>query len=270
MAHGFGGTMQMWLAQYAERFCAAGYVVLMFDYRGFGASEGQPRQWLDPAREQQDWHSAIAYARSLPQVDAERIVLWGTSFSGGLVVDVAARDPGIAAIVCQCPMMDGQAAALNALQVSGVAQTMKLALLALRDTAGAALGRAPLYLPIIAAPGALGAMTTADAWQCHQTQLGTVADFVNLVTARTMLAVPLYRPLRAAHRVRCPALIQICSRDSVAPAASAQAAAERMADAQVKHYDVGHFDIYFGAAFERSVTDQLEFLRRVVPSSTQP
>ncbi len=92
MAHGLGGTRTAGLAPYAERFAAAGFGALVFDYRHFGDSEGDPRQLVSIRRQLQDWQSAIAFARGLPGVDPDRIALWGSSFSGGHVIVTAARD----------------------------------------------------------------------------------------------------------------------------------------------------------------------------------
>jgi pimeloyl-ACP methyl ester carboxylesterase len=93
---------------YAERFAAAGLAALVFDYRNFGASEGEPRQLLDIGMQQEDWLAAIARARGLDKVDPERIALWGTSHSGGHAVALAAREPRIAAaVVAQVPFADG-------------------------------------------------------------------------------------------------------------------------------------------------------------------
>src|SRR5919201_2030951 len=69
MAHGLGGVREMRLDAYAERFAAAGYACLVFDYRHFGASGGQPRQLLSIRRQLQDWRAAVAYARSRPETD---------------------------------------------------------------------------------------------------------------------------------------------------------------------------------------------------------
>src|SRR5512139_822290 len=80
MAHGFGGTRDASLEPYALRFAAAGMHVLLFDYRHFGASDGEPRQLLSVKRQLQDYAAAVAFARSLPGVDAARVAVWGTSF----------------------------------------------------------------------------------------------------------------------------------------------------------------------------------------------
>src|SRR6476619_5465309 len=92
MAPGFASTRDTGgLVAYAEGFAAAGFDVLLFDYRGFAASGGSPRQLVSDSRQRQDYHAAIAAARRLPGVDAERIVLWGISNSGGHVIRVAAE-----------------------------------------------------------------------------------------------------------------------------------------------------------------------------------
>src|SRR5271157_4428005 len=106
MAHGLGAVRTMRLDAYAERFSAAGYACLVFDYRNFGDSEGRPRQLLDIGMQLADWAAALAFARTLDGIDHNRIGLWGTSFGGGHVIATAARLPGIAAVVSQCPFTD--------------------------------------------------------------------------------------------------------------------------------------------------------------------
>src|SRR5918998_5244415 len=90
MAHGLGAVKQLRLAPVAERFQAAGYACLVFDYRHFGESEGEPRELLSLARQREDWRAAVEFARSLPEVDSGRVVVWGTSFGGGHAIVTAA------------------------------------------------------------------------------------------------------------------------------------------------------------------------------------
>ena len=111
MAHGLGAVREMRLDAFAERFTDAGYACLVFDYRHFGSSAGLPRGLLSVSRQRQDWSSAIAFARSLPQVDGSRVVLWGTSFGGGHVLAVGARER-VAAVIAQCPFTSGVASML--------------------------------------------------------------------------------------------------------------------------------------------------------------
>src|SRR5689334_24406599 len=90
MGHGLGGVKEMRLDAFAERFTAAGYVCLVFDYRHFGASSGEPRQLLDIDEQLRDWRCAVEYTRTLQGVDPDRVVVWGTSFGGGHAVVIAA------------------------------------------------------------------------------------------------------------------------------------------------------------------------------------
>src|SRR5690606_4654369 len=107
MAHGLGGIKVGGLAPFAERFCTEGYACLVFDYRYFGDSGGEPRELLDIPSQLEDWRAAVACARSLPGIDPDRVVVWGTSFGGGHAVVTAAEDARIAAAIAQCPFTDG-------------------------------------------------------------------------------------------------------------------------------------------------------------------
>src|ERR1700736_1726676 len=110
LGHGLGATREFGLEPYAQRFVDAGIAALVFTYRHFGDSGGRPRQLLDIKHQLADWAAALAYARSLDGIDRERIALWGTSFGGGHVIEAAARDGAVAAVVSQCPFTDGLAA----------------------------------------------------------------------------------------------------------------------------------------------------------------
>ena len=107
MAHGLGAQKDFKLADFAKRFVANDMAVFLFDYRTFGESDGAPRHRVDPFLHVEDWHAAIAHVRSLEAVDASRIALWGSSFSGGHVIFCAANDTDIAAVVSQIPFVSG-------------------------------------------------------------------------------------------------------------------------------------------------------------------
>lgn len=261
LAHGFAGTVDSGLIPYTERFAAAGLDALAFDYRHFGASTGEPRQLLSIPRQLEDYAAAIAYARSLPGVDPERIVAWGTSFSGGHVVAVAVADGRVAAAIAQTPSMDGAATALHGLRQVGAGALARLTLAGLRDAAGALRGAPPRMIGAVGAPGSLAAMTTPDAQDGYLAITGP--SWRNEVAARIMLAVGSYRPGRKADRLPCPMLVQIADRDAVVPPGAAQDAAWiATGRGEVRTYPIGHFEIYRGAPFERAVADQLHFLRR--------
>ena len=140
MAHGFSATRDDGLPDYAEAFADAGFAVLLFDYRHFGASTGLPRQLLDIGRQQDDYRAAVQWARRADGIDPDRIALWGSSFSGGHVLTVAAADPRIAAVIAQAPYTDS----LPILRRMSVRNLVPAAVAALRDSAGAVLGREPV------------------------------------------------------------------------------------------------------------------------------
>src|ERR1700720_850021 len=107
MAHGFSAVKEMYLDSFAEVFHGAGLNVLVFDNRNFGASDGEPRQEIDPWAQVRDYRHAITYASTLPEVDAARIGIWGSSYSGGHVLVAAAIDRRVKAVVSQVPLVSG-------------------------------------------------------------------------------------------------------------------------------------------------------------------
>ena len=263
MAHGFGLTHASGLAPFKEAFCQAGYAVFAFDYRHFGESDGQPRQTLSPRKEVADWLAALKFARQLDGIDRNRICLWGTSFSGGLVIAAAAQDGNVQCTISQCPMMDGLASLLGVIGYAGVTQGLRLTYHATVDWIRRGLGMSPHYIASAGRPGELGMMTAGD---CQEGYVSLLADNAsNYVAAGVSYAIPLFRPTRFASKVTCPALVLICDHDTVAPANAAVKAAEKMPNSEVKHYPVGHFDVYRGEPLAQSIKDQLEFLGRKMP-----
>jgi len=126
-------------------------------------------------------------------------------------------------------------------------------------------------VPLVGAPGAIGAMTSPDAEPGYRAIAGP--SWRNEMAARTFLTAGAYRPGLQADRLPCPILVQIADHDAVAPVKAAQDAAWRATGrAEVRTYPIEHFDIYLGAPFERAIADQLHFLRRHVgaPSRTRP
>ena len=106
MAHGFGAERTWKLPDFAARFAAAGIGVLNFDYRNFGDSPGEVRQWVSPSRHREDFHAALRLLRSDRRCDASRIGLWGASLSGGNVLMAAAEDGKVSAVSCLLPFFD--------------------------------------------------------------------------------------------------------------------------------------------------------------------
>lgn len=261
LAHGFSGTVDSGLVAFAERFAQAGLDALAFDYRHFGDSDGEPRQLLSIKRQLADYAAAVEHARALDGVDPERIVLWGSSYSGGHVVAAAVADGRVAAVISQVPAMDGLATMLNLLRYAGAGALARMTLLALRDQLAALRGRPPVMAPVVGPPGTVAAMTSPDAEPGFRAIAG--ATWRNEVAARIALSAAGYRPGLQAERLPCPMLVQIADHDAVAPPQAAQDAAFRASGrAEVRTYPIGHFEVYAGEPFERALADQLRFLRR--------
>jgi uncharacterized protein len=260
MAHGFGATRDSGLMPFAEGFAAAGADVLLVDYRGFADSEGELRRAIDHRTHRRDYHAAVARARLIEGVDPARIVLWGSSYSGGHVVAVAAQDPRIAGVISQGAAMDGLGAVMEILRYAGAGQLLKLTGHALLDIVGALLGRGEHRVGIYGPPGATAAITSPDAESGYGAIVGP--SFVNDMPARGILTIPLNRPVTAASRVRCPMLVVVATADSIAPpSAVRKAAASAGGRVEPLELDCGHFDIYLGEPFATSLERQIGFLR---------
>ncbi|WP_030518718.1 alpha/beta hydrolase [Nocardia sp. NRRL WC-3656] len=266
LAHGFGAFRELRLDAYAARFAQAGYAALVFDYRHWGASAGAPRRILDIGKQHTDWRAAIAYARELDGVDPARVVAWGSSFGGGHVLDLAAHDHGLAAVIAQVPHVDGPASAFS--PPPGL--VVRLGLAALRDQLGALLGREPYRVKSIGRPGETAMMTSPGAYELVQRMAGSKEqEFLseNDVAARIGLRMPFYSPGRSAAKITAPTLVQVARRDDVTPYAKALRVAARIPRGEALTYDCRHFEPYLEPHFEQIVTDQIDFLDRHLGSA---
>ncbi len=259
MAHGFCGTRDAGLIGFGERFAKAGFDTLCFDYRGFGHSEGRPRQIIDFAAQRQDYHAVIDAADQLALVDG--VVIWGTSLSGGHVLSVAAERQDLAGVIALTPIVDGLATLLRMRRGITTRAAARLCSAALRDAMAARTGRAPVLLPAVGPPNSVAMLTTPDALPGYLAAAEQAPLWRNEFAARMLFRVPTYRPGLRAHRISAPVLIQIATADRNAPADLARAAARR-AGATIREYaDSGHFDVYDrGSAFDAVVSDQILFL----------
>ncbi len=260
LAHGFTMVREARLDAYAERFAAAGFAAVVFDYRHFGASGGEPRQLLDISRQLADWRAAIAFVRSRDDLDSARIALWGTSFSGAHVVALAAVDHEIAAVVSQVPYA-GLERRGGPPRVGFLARMLAAAI---RDELRGRLGRAPHYIPVAAEPGEFAAFNTAGGIDEMKAIIPADSSWENRFTPRLMLRAPRYRPFDDAASVHCPLLVCVCEDDAITPPGPAVAGAGRAPAGELRRYPIGHFDIYLGGWFERAVADQTEFLLAIL------
>ena len=261
MGHGFGGTKDSGLAPFAERFAATGIDVLAFDYRGFGASEGEPRQSLSVGRQIADYHAAADAAKKLEGVDPTKVALWGASFSGGHVLRVAADRDDVGAVIALTPLTSGMAVSRAAMKSRELATSLRWTLTGVRSKVAVARGRAPTLMPLVSPVGAPGALALDGAYESYLTMAGPT--WRNEIDCSVGLEVLSVRTTQAAKRLRCPLLVQIADFDQYVPA-EAVAATAAHGRAQVHHYPCDHFDVWSGHDwFDKAAADQVAFLGRV-------
>lgn len=262
MAHGFGGTKDSGLEPFARRLAASGLDVLAFDYRGFGASEGTPRQTISIKQQLRDYHRAVDTVQALPQVDGQRIALWGASMSGGHVFNVAAARNDVAAVVAMTPLTSGIAAGRASAGSRGMGTVAAWTARGLASRVAVARGGSPTLMPLVARPGEAGALALAGAYESYLAIAGPT--WRNEIDAAVGIELGAMRTSQSAKALRSRCLVQIADFDRFVPA-SAVAKTAVAARAQVHHYPCDHFDVWPGHDwFEKAVGDQVAFLTRVL------
>lgn len=258
MAHGFAGLRQFKLIQYAQRFAQAGYEVILFDYRYWGGSTGKPREMISINSQLEDWKTMIQYASTCKFIDNRRIVLWGTSLSGGYALSLASELKNIQAIMVQIPYVDGaETAKLYPLQ--RYPQALKLSS---QDYMGSKMGLNPKRLSVVD-QYKLCFMPTADSYYGYLSIVNPDYYWSGEVPARVFFNLMRYRPIQLVRQINIPVLFIAAQHDSLIPIESSREAATNIAPFVSYHeWDMKHFDIYHGSWFEKAVTTQLEFLHQ--------
>jgi fermentation-respiration switch protein FrsA (DUF1100 family) len=253
MANGFSLTREDGLPAFAERFAGIGVTALAFDFRHFGGSGGEPRQLVDLDRQRADFRAAVSFARRLDGIDGDAVAVWGFSVAGGHAIYTAAGDEKIAAAIALCPMTD----------VIAFVRRMpaRNLLRANVDTLRNMAGRRRVHIPVVGRPGSYAFFTQPEALPGFQAVCDDRSlwrnEFLTLSFAK-----PTYRPVQAAHRVRCPLLVCIGERDHMAPRRAAERTVQRAPRGERRGYPIDHFGGFLDGDFERVVADQIEFLRR--------
>ncbi|WP_036526568.1 alpha/beta hydrolase [Nocardia sp. NRRL WC-3656] len=262
MAGGFAVPKEPATDQFARRFNDAGFAVLAFDYRRVGESGGQPRLAFSARDQLDDWQAAIDSARTLPGVDPAKLAVWGFSASGGHIFRVAERNPQLGAAIAQTPNPYGPAVSRNAMRHQKPLAMLRFTARGIADTLGSLMGRPPRLVSLVGVPGTVSMLTTPDgldtglALRSHR-----YPDWQQMVAARTALRFSLYRPGRAASRVRSPLLVVVCDRDQTSLVEPSVKAASRAPRGEVVKISGNHYAPFLDE-HEQAVAAQLSFLHR--------
>lgn len=245
MAHGFSAVKEMYLDKYAEVFAGAGLGTLVFDNRSFGASDGEPRQEIDPWAQVRDYRHAITLACTLPEVDRTRIGIWGSSYSGGHVLVMGAIDRRVTCVVSQVPLISGYRNILRLVRADLLAG---LRAQCDADRVARFTGSAPTLLPVVAEdPMAPCALPTRDSWEWFSDTGRTRAPaWRNEVTLRSVEMLMEYEPGSYIERISpTPLLMVVAAQDHLAVADEAFAAYQQALEPKkLVILPGGHFDAY--------------------------
>jgi fermentation-respiration switch protein FrsA (DUF1100 family) len=252
MAHGFSAVKEMFLDRFAEVFAAAGLASLVFDNRNFGASDGEPRQEIDPWRQVRDYRDAITFAETLPDTDASRIGIWGSSYSGGHVLVVGAIDRRVKCVVSQVPLISGHDLTRRLVRsdfISGLCRMFE------DDRRARYAGKPPAMIPVVSEnPAGPAALPTPDSWTFFtETGRTRAPGWKNEVTLRSVEMFTEYEPgSYISHISPTPLLLVVALGDHLTVADHALKAYERaLMPKRLTMLNGGHFDAY-EADFGRS------------------
>jgi uncharacterized protein len=245
MAHGFSAVKEMYLDAFAEAFVQAGLGALVYDNRNFGASDGEPRQEIDPWAQVRDYRHAITYARTREEVDADRIGIWGSSYSGGHVLVVGAIDRRVKCVVSQVPLISGHDNARRLVRADFIEPTRQAFD---ADREARFRGEAPAMIPVVDAdPMAASCLPTADSWEWFSQTGGTRApSWRNEVTLRSVEMFWEYEPGAWIQWISpTPLLLVVAQGDHLTVSDLAIAALERAREPKRLAVLPGaHFDAY--------------------------
>lgn len=261
MAHGFSATKEMYLDDFAGVFAAAGLSVLVYDNRNLGASDGTPRGEIDPWQQVRDYRDAITWGSALPGVDAARIGVWGSSYSGAHVLVVAAIDRRVRCVVSQVPLISGLE---NARRLIRADHWAGLRAMFDEDRAARYAGKAPGTIKVAYEddPAEPSALPTADT---HEFFLGPIRErattWRNEVTLRSVELFTEYEPGDYVGKISpTPLLMVVAAGDHLTVADLTTAAFERAREPKkLLVLPGGHFDAYVGEAFATSSAVQRDW-----------
>jgi len=269
MAHGLGAVKEMYLEPFARRFAEAGIVALLFDYRGFGASGGEPRQRIFPRDQIEDYRSALTWLSLQPEIYADRLGVWGSSFSGGHVLHVAAYDPRVKAVVSQVGAMDVNQTIRS---IAGPEQLVLLEQMTVQERIRHVTEGGDVYVPSTGLPGqGFALQSDLDSYTfAHDAQATVAPSWRNEITMSSLEAILEYAPAKSIELIAPRPLLMIVARnDAISPPGILRAAFARAGEPKrLLELEGGHYSVYRGqAADEAGRAATAWFTQHLVPST---
>ena len=270
MAHGFSATKEMGLAAFAAVFAAAGLTVLVYDHRCLGASDGEPRQLVDPYLQARGYRAALDWLCARPEVDPDRVGIWGSSFSGGVVLVVGAVDRRVHAVVANVPLAGFPGVDYS--DPADVAARFSSLWRAVDDPDGPGTAASPVEAAGPLAPVHAPGNETGDELHVVMPQPESSEWFLRVGVEgtnwenRILLAgapegAPTFDPGVAASHLGPPLLMVVATDDTLAATDVALATYERAPEPkQLVMVEGHHFVDYDGEAFARVSVAMRDFL----------
>jgi len=270
MAHGMGAVKETYIEQFALRFAEAGIGALLFDYRYYGSSGGEPRRRILPREQIEDYRSALTWLSRQPEVDADRLGAWGTSFSGGHVLHLGAYDARVKAVVSQVGAMDLYE---NARRVTTLEQFEGFRAMAVHERLRRATDGGEVYIPNAAPPGAGPAMQVDQEtydW-LMQAQTTVAPSWRNEVAVSSFEAILEHAPAKSIERVSPrPLLMILATEDKWTPPELIRDAYARAGEPKrLLEIAGGHYAVYHGEGAELSGAAATEWFSEHLSAKTQ-
>lgn len=262
MAHGLGAVKEQGLEPFAKEFCQAGFVTLVFDYRYFGESEGEPRCQHFPLEMAEDYKNAVTWISMQPEVDHERIGIWGTSYSGGLAVHVGTFDPRVKAVVAQAPSTitptDRKAA--------NPEKWVKVGELLGQDRMERYSTGKLNYLKVVASDGEPCVLPGEESYYHYRKLAEAAPNFQNKITLESLEKMREFNPVASIQMMAPTALLMLpAEKDSLLPFEAVKAAFDQAGEPkEIMPMPIGHYDVYEdpwrAKAIEKSVAWYIRYL----------
>ncbi len=254
LCHGFSGIRTILLPPYAEELARNGFAALLFDYRGFGDSEGE-RGRLVPAEQRVDIRNAITFMQSLDEVDPGRIGLWGTSFGGANAICTAAIDKRVKCLSVQITFGSGER-----MVGAGMTDEEKKKLRATLDKAWqrSVVRNKPMMLAMEQI------LTDDDSKAFYARTVAEHPEFKTKLPLTTIRESLEYCPEDCIGRVSVPLMLIGASEDIVCPVAETHMLYEKANEPRGIHIIEGarHYDVYEGEFFRQSCGAAVEWYKK--------